>query len=78
LKIHRDRKRCHGCRACEIMCSFHHHGCIAPDASSIKVRRENSTGRVFWSVDETCDWCKGESAPWCERFCAYGALKVEP
>ena len=78
LTIHRDAKRCHGCRACEIMCSFHHHRYIEPGSSSISVRRQNGTELIVWSVDETCDLCKGEPEPWCEKFCAYGVLRVVP
>jgi Fe-S-cluster-containing hydrogenase component 2 len=77
LKIRRDASRCHGCRACEIMCSFHHRGCIVPAASSITVVRDNATGGVRWSVDDTCDSCKGEERPFCETYCLYEALKVE-
>ena len=76
MKIHRDPELCHGCRACEIMCSFHHRKCIAPESSSIRVVRENATGRVLWSIDKTtCDECKGEEQPFCEKYCLYEALK---
>lgn len=77
MKIRRDPARCHGCRACEIMCSFHHRRCIAPNLSSITVVRENATGGVRWSVDGTCDGCAGEERPLCEMYCLYEALKVE-
>ncbi len=79
MKIVRNAELCHGCRACELMCSLHHRNCIAPDASSIHIVRDNATGRVLWSLDQTtCDQCRGEDQPYCAKYCLYEALKVTP
>ena len=78
LKIRRDVTKCHGCRACEIMCSFHHKGSMAPSASSIRIIRDNAEGRILWSVDETCDSCQEEAVPFCKKYCLYGAIEVAP
>jgi Fe-S-cluster-containing dehydrogenase component len=76
VKVRRDVAKCHGCRACEIMCSFHQKGCIAPALSSITVTRDNAGGQVLWSVDETCDACRAEAEPLCRKYCLYGAIEV--
>ena len=76
-KVRRDAAKCHGCRACEIMCSFHQKGRVAPALSSIRVTRDNARGRVLWSVDETCDECRAEAEPLCRKYCLYGAIEVE-
>jgi Fe-S-cluster-containing hydrogenase component 2 len=35
--IHRDYKKCSGCRKCEVACSLHHENKIWPEASRIRV-----------------------------------------
>jgi len=61
LKILRNAEACYGCRICELACSFHHQGVFSPELSSIRVSRNNRTGEIGWSVDSTCDSCKGEA-----------------
>lgn len=75
MKIIRDTEACYGCRTCELVCSFHHAGVFSPELSSIKVLRNNRTARIGWSIDSTCDSCKGEKKPLCVEYCIYGALK---
>jgi Fe-S-cluster-containing hydrogenase component 2 len=75
--ILRDKNACYGCRSCELACSFHHRTAFSPEASSIKVTRNNRTGRINWSVDSSCDRCNGENSPLCVRYCAYDALHSE-
>jgi anaerobic carbon-monoxide dehydrogenase iron sulfur subunit len=77
MKIERNEKLCHGCRACELMCSFHHHRTFSPEGASIHVERDNANGVVLWSVDDTCDQCRNETQAFCIQYCPYGALKKE-
>jgi len=76
MKIHRDHKACYGCRACELACSFHRRRIFSPGGGAIKVRKDNRSGEIRWSMDPTCDLCKGEDQPFCVRFCSYEALEV--
>jgi len=71
-----DPRACYGCRACELICSFHHTGSFSPESSSIKIKRDEGTGKIDSKVDITCDLCKGEKQPLCAKYCFYGALKV--
>lgn len=68
---------CYGCRVCELVCSFHHHGIFSPELSSIQVLRSMRTGEIEWSIDSNCDFCKGEPRPLCVEFCLYGAVMEE-
>ena len=75
MRILRDAKACYGCRICELICSFHHSKVFSPELSSIKVSRNNRTGKIAWSIDSTCDSCDGEPQPLCVAYCPYEALK---
>ena len=75
MTIVRDVGLCHGCRTCEMMCSFHHRRAFSTQWSSIDVIRDNAAGRVGWSVDSTCDLCASEDRVFCVYYCAYGALR---
>ena len=75
MKISIDAEACVGCRVCELACSFHHNGAFSPDASSIKVTRDNQNGEIELSIDATCDLCVGEVGPQCVEYCVFGALK---
>ena len=75
LSILTDAKVCVGCRICELVCSFHHNGVFSPDASSIKVSRDNQNGEIGLSIDLTCDSCVEETGPQCVEYCVYGALE---
>ena len=75
MRISTDAKVCVGCRICELACSFHHNGAFSPDASSIKVSRDNQNGEIELSIDSTCDLCQEEARPMCIEYCVYGALK---
>lgn len=66
---------CHGCRWCELMCSFHHSRAFSPRSSSIEVVKDNATGTVQWSVRESCDMCIDEDRLFCVTYCPYGALR---
>lgn len=78
MKIIRDAALCHGCRACELMCSFHHRQEFSPEHSSIHILRDNASGAVQWSVDSTCNGCQEEEFPFCVRYCLYEALRRVP
>ena len=75
LQINIDRDICHGCRICELVCSFHHAKVFSPEISSISVSKNKQTAEVEWSIDSSCDLCKGEPHPLCIEFCLYGAVK---
>lgn len=74
MQIKRDPGACYGCRTCELACSFHHGRVFSPELSSIKVSRNNRTGKIKWNIDSTCDLCSGETERLCIQFCAYKAL----
>jgi len=76
MKIRRDHKACYGCRACELACSFHQQRAFSPGGGAIRVRKDNRSGEIRWSMDSTCDLCKNEDQPLCVRFCSYDALEV--
>jgi Fe-S-cluster-containing hydrogenase component 2 len=75
LRIARDTEVCRGCRTCELVCSWHFHKVFSPELSSIKISKNNRTMVIVWSIDSTCDSCKGESHPLCVAYCPFGALK---
>jgi len=72
-----DMEACYGCRTCELACSYHHKKVFSPESSSIKVQRNNRTGKITWAIDSTCDFCNGEEEPLCAKFCFYGGIKFE-
>ena len=75
MNILTDSSACCGCRVCELACSFHHTRIFSPEASSIRVSRDNENGENRISMDSTCDFCSGEVWPLCVEYCVYGALK---
>ncbi len=74
--IRRDPKACYGCRFCELSCSFHKQGALAPGGGAIKVSKDHRSGIIHWSIDSTCDMCKGIERPLCLKYCTYGALTL--
>lgn len=75
MRILTNAEACYGCRICELACSFHHERAFSPEASSIRISRDNQNGEIGLSIDSTCDLCKGEAQPLCVEYCIYGALK---
>jgi len=67
-------KACYGCRACELVCAYHHLKVFTPEGGSIKLYKNYRTGKINWHIDSTCDLCAGEDQPLCIRYCAYEAL----
>lgn len=76
LKVVRNSERCYGCRACEIVCSYHHLRAFSPGGGSIRVDKDHGTGKIAWSIHSTCDFCTGEQSPLCVRYCSYEALSI--
>jgi Fe-S-cluster-containing hydrogenase component 2 len=68
---------CVGCRTCELACSFHHSGSMAPELSSVQVRRSNRTAAISWQVLPSCDLCAAETEPLCAKYCGADAIRVE-
>jgi len=67
-----DKKKCVGCRTCELACSFYHVKEFCP---------ENSNIRIFFTDDgdieidsSKCNY-SGEDMPLCVKFCPTKALK---
>ena len=63
-----DIARCTGCGACELMCSFKHHGEFNPRKSRI-----HQTVFLYdeLAIPVVCTQCEDA---WCERICPSGAL----
>jgi len=76
MNIVRNPNACYGCRACELICSYHHRGVFAPEGGSIKVDKDKRNGKIHWRLNSTCDLCEGEDQPLCVRYCTYEALKT--
>jgi Fe-S-cluster-containing hydrogenase component 2 len=76
MNIVRNGKACYGCRACELVCAYHHSRVFAPEGGSIKVYKDHLTGEISWTIDLTCDFCAGENQPLCIRYCTYEALII--
>lgn len=74
MKISINIDLCCGCKTCQLVCSFHHTKAFWPDKSSINISRNPQNGVVEWSINSTCDGCKGEDIPLCVKYCVYGAL----
>ena len=74
-----DPTRCKGCKLCEAACSLHHTGHKAFDPSMISthIHRDSVSGKITISLDSTCDWCKGEEAMLCIKYCAYNARSLK-
>lgn len=74
MKITINANLCYSCKTCQLVCSFHHTGAFWPSKSSISVFRNPQDGIIEWSINSTCDDCKGEDTPLCIKYCVYGAL----
>jgi len=66
--------KCTGCRSCELACSFHFNKVFSPEASAIKVLRNNDNGDIDLHINSRCDLCQGEDFPLCVKYCAAEAL----
>lgn len=86
LKV--DNEKCTGCRACEVACSYHHERIFSPRIASLEIRREEKEleiSIIFYkdmSSEERvkrfpCDHCKGETLPWCVKYCPVQAITVQ-
>jgi Fe-S-cluster-containing hydrogenase component 2 len=74
-KIVRNPKACYGCRACELVCSFHFLKRFSPAGGAIHVRKDHRTGNIEWTLSQRCDLCREEEGqPLCVQYCTYGAL----
>jgi Fe-S-cluster-containing hydrogenase component 2 len=75
MKIWVNPKNCRGCLRCELACSFHksEHTAFNPALSSTRVLRSNKDKRIQMTIDDTCDNCSNENAPFCVTACVFGA-----
>ena len=69
--------RCTGCRSCEIACSFHHNKKFSLTDSSIKIFRDNKSGKIEYFFNDTCNLCEHEKIPLCVVACSSKALCVK-
>jgi Fe-S-cluster-containing hydrogenase component 2 len=76
MRIVVNPKACYGCRACELVCAYHHRGVFSPGGGSIKVDKDNQSGTIRLSVDSTCNLCQGKDQPLCIQYCSYNALRM--
>ena len=61
--------RCTGCKICELVCSFKHHGEFNPSKSRIKV---NIFPKEAFFYPNVCSQCV---EAWCAKICPASALK---
>jgi Fe-S-cluster-containing hydrogenase component 2 len=76
-----DTKLCTDCRACELACSFHHLSLYNPSKASIKIIRDEKSGKIeikFYYVPKgnhiACDECEGEGEMMCAKYCVRGVI----
>lgn len=67
-----DPKRCSGCRACEMACSFAHTGEFSERHARIRVQKDESAGRDEPVVCRQCGQAR------CVEACSMGALFRNP
>ena len=77
MRVVVNPKACYGCRACELVCAYHHRDAFGPGGGSIKVDKDNRTGKIRLSVDPSCNLCEGRGQPLCVQYCSYKALTVK-
>ena len=73
-----DEKKCTGCQACVLACSYHSSKTFSiENASCIEVFRNNKNGDIKVNIDRSCcDMCAQEEMPLCIQFCASEAVKI--
>jgi Fe-S-cluster-containing hydrogenase component 2 len=64
-----DAEKCTACRACELVCSYHHEGIFSPSLSRIRVVRLHSS-----NVPMACVNC---ARPACVEVCPTGAARID-
>jgi len=76
-------EKCTICNLCVLACSFHHEKVFGVNRSSIEVNsygKERSVEIVIHSQKEgdrlACDGCKGETEPFCIKYCIPKALNI--
>ncbi|KUO42973.1 MAG: hypothetical protein APU95_02465 [Hadesarchaea archaeon YNP_N21] len=76
--------KCVGCRACELICSYHHRKVFWPSIASIKVTnlgKGKYSVRVFGENHGKrikCDNCEGEDFPLCVEICPAEVICLSP
>ena len=76
MKIFVDGKKCTGCLACELACSFHRRKEFSLENASIRIYSDKQCG-LHINVLTTCDLCLREKIPLCIEFCPLGAIKLQ-
>lgn len=68
-----DASRCSGCRTCEMVCSLHHEGRVAPALARLRVRHD-----AFADDHPAIDLCAQCPGPECLLACPRSAIGVHP
>ncbi|HSD53665.1 MAG TPA: hypothetical protein VLC47_05840 [Burkholderiales bacterium] len=71
-----DVRACTGCLACELACGFRWSKKMDPARSTIRVRRDESSGRIGIEILPGCDTCRGTETPLCVAVCAPRVLSL--
>lgn len=67
-----DADKCSGCRRCELACSFKHEGKYWPEASRVRVNKDEANGVDSPAACRQCGTAK------CVQACPEGALSRDP
>jgi len=71
-----DVRACTGCLACELACGFRWSKKMDPAHSTIRVRRDGSSGLIEIDILDGCDTCRGTETPMCVAICAPRVLSL--
>jgi len=67
-----DTKKCTGCRACELACSYHHRQVFAPAIASIHAQRDQTGSKVkILLYQQTTDGHLACNCPRGHEMCVY-------
>jgi len=68
-----DEKKCVGCRACELACSFSQNKEFCPENSNIRIYFTDE-GNLEINILKNCH-CLNKEMPLCVEFCPTKAIK---
>lgn len=74
--IYFEPKKCSGCRACELACSFRLNKKFSLEGAAIAIYYECIKGASGMKLKNNCDLCSELRTPMCIEFCSTGALTL--